>query len=116
MALAALGTLLPVGLPGLGGDPVDAHAVVGEALAGLTVHTTSASAAVGVLAGAAGPETTVVTVLADAGVPADLPDRLAAALAGRAPDAELVVLATGRSGDGVQLGAETAAPEPEADA
>ncbi|MFJ3406409.1 DAK2 domain-containing protein [Promicromonospora sp. NPDC090134] len=116
VALAALGTLLPVGLPDQAGDPVDAHAAVADALAGLTVHATSAAAAVGVLEGAAGPETTVVTVLLDAGVPADLPDRLAAALTGRAPDAELVVLATGRAGDGVQLGAEAAAPEPEAGA
>ncbi|MFD6448462.1 DAK2 domain-containing protein, partial [Promicromonospora sp. NPDC060204] len=116
VALAALGTLLPVGLPDLGGDPVDAHAVVGEALAGLTVHATSAAAAVDLLERAAGPETTVVTALLDAGVPADLPDRLAAVLAGRVPDAELVVLATGHPGDGVQLGVEIAAPEPEADA
>ncbi|MFD7311382.1 DAK2 domain-containing protein [Promicromonospora sp. NPDC059942] len=120
VALAALGTLLPVGLPvglpDLGGDPVDAHAVVGEALAGLTVHGTSAAAAVDLLEEAAGPETTVVTALLDAGVPAELPDQLAAVLAGRAPDAEIVVLATGHPGDGVQLGVEIAAPEPEADA
>lgn len=116
VALAALGTLLPVGLPDQAGDPVDAHAVVGEALAGLAVHATSAAAALDVLEQAAGPETTVVTLLLDAGVPADLPDRLAAALAARAPDAELVVLATGRPGDGVHVGAETATPEPEVDA
>ncbi|WP_036969428.1 hypothetical protein, partial [Promicromonospora kroppenstedtii] len=43
--------------------------------------------------------------------PADLVDRLAAVLAEQAPDAELVVLATGRPGDGVHLGTETDAPE-----
>ncbi|WP_285108649.1 Dak phosphatase, partial [Promicromonospora sp. MEB111] len=116
VALAALGTLLPVGLPDQAGDPVDAHAVVGEALAGLTVHDTSAAAAVDVLEQAAGPGTIVVTALLDAGVPGDLADGLAAALGGCAPDAELVVLSTGRPGDGVHLGAETVAPEPEVDA
>jgi hypothetical protein len=64
------------------------------------------SGAVEALRAAAGPATTVATVLLDADVPDGLPDRLAAALAERAPEAELVVLATGRPGDGVCLGTE----------
>ncbi|GAA2235397.1 hypothetical protein GCM10010413_39010 [Promicromonospora sukumoe] len=113
VALAALGTLLPVGLPDAVGalDPVDAHAIVTEALAALTVRGTTAAAAVDALRQAADPETTVVTALLDTGVPGDLADSLAAVLAERAPDAELVVLPTGRPGDGVQLGTESADTE-----
>ncbi|GHH67873.1 DAK2 domain-containing protein [Promicromonospora soli] len=109
VALAALGTLLPIGLPdqsdALGA--VDARAILDEALAGLTVADARGAAAIDVLREAAGPETTVATVLLDTDVPADLPGRLAAVLAERAPDAELVVLATGRPGDGVCLGTES---------
>lgn len=114
VALAALGTLLPVGLPDDAGslDPVDAHAIVTEALAGLTVRGVPAADAVDALRQAAGPETAVVTALLDTGVPDDLADRLGAVLADRAPDAELVVLSTGRPGDGVQLGTESAGTEP----
>ncbi|WP_423463401.1 DAK2 domain-containing protein [Promicromonospora sp. MS192] len=105
VALAALGTVLPFGVPA---DPgVDARTVVTDALDGLVVVTAGADGATGVLHGAAGPATTVVTALLDAGVPDDLPERLAATLAGRAPDAELVVLATGLPGDGVRLGVES---------
>jgi dihydroxyacetone kinase-like predicted kinase len=108
VALAALGTLLPLGLPDDVGvpDPVDAQALVGEALAGLTVRAVPAAGAVEMLRESAGPETTVVTALLDADVPAELAGRLAAVLAERAPDAELVVLATGRPGAGVHLGTE----------
>ncbi|MDR7384456.1 DAK2 domain-containing protein [Promicromonospora iranensis] len=108
VALAALGTLLPVGLLDEPGDApgTDARAIVDEALAGLTVTTVRADAAVDALRGAAGPATTVVTALLDADVPDGLPDRLAATLAERTPEAELVVLATGRPGDGVCLGTE----------
>ncbi|WP_129789609.1 DAK2 domain-containing protein [Promicromonospora panici] len=107
VALAALGTLLPIGLPDGGGPHgVDAHATVREALAVLTVVATRGAAAVDVLREAAGTGTTVATALLDADAPEGLPDRLAAVLAERAPDAELVVLATGRPGDGVQLGTE----------
>jgi len=108
VALAALGTLLPIGLPDTSGDPhaVDAHAIVEEALAALTVVAARGAAAVDALRAAVGPGTTVATALLDADAPGDLPDQLAAVLAERAPDAELVVLATGRSGDGVHLGTE----------
>lgn len=104
VALAALGTLLPIGLP----DELDAdvRGTVDEALAGLTVTSVRGDAAVEALRAAAGPATTVVTALLDAEVPDDLPDLLAAALTERAPEAELVVLATGRPGDGVCLGME----------
>lgn len=109
VALAALGTLLPIGLPDQSGAPgaVDARAIVAEAFAGLAVAATRGGAAADVLREAAGPQTTVVTALLDADVPADLPDRLAAVLAEHAPDAELVVLETGRPGDGVGLGTES---------
>lgn len=121
VALAALGTLLPLGLPdGVGvPDPVDARALVGEALAGLTVRAMPGADAVEALRESAGPGTTVVTALLDADVPTDLADRLAAVLGEQAPDAELVVLATGRPGGGVHLGTEADAPEtdlPEVDA
>ncbi|MFI2489507.1 DAK2 domain-containing protein [Promicromonospora kroppenstedtii] len=121
VALAALGTLLPLGLPDDVGapDPVDARALVGEALAGLTVRAVPGVDAVEALRQSAGPGTTVVTALLDADVPADLADRLAAVLTELAPDAELVVLATGRPGGGVHLGTETTDPEttdPEVDA
>lgn len=107
VALAALGTVLPFGEPA---DPgVDARAIVADALTGLDVVPARAADAADVLTGAAGPGTTVVTALLDADVPEDLPDRLAEALAARAPDAELVVLATGRPGDGVRLGTESGA-------
>jgi hypothetical protein len=108
VALAALGTLLPIGLPdGSDASPtVDARAIVDQALAALTVVEAQGAAAVGALRDAAGPGTTLATVLLDADVPDGLPDRLAAALAERAPEAELVVLATGRPGDGVHLGTE----------
>lgn len=108
VALAALGTLLPVGLPDEpdASHTVDARATVDEALAGLTVTTVRGDAAVDALRATAGPATVVVTALLDADVPDGLPDRLAAVLAERAPEAELVVLATGRPGDGVCLGTE----------
>ncbi|WP_454859172.1 DAK2 domain-containing protein [Promicromonospora soli] len=108
VALAALGTLLPIGLPDGSGDPhdVDAHGTVVEALAALAVVATRGAAAVDALRESAGAGTVVATALLDADSPEDLPDRLAAVLAERAPDAELVVLATGRPGDGVQLGTE----------
>ena len=77
-----------------------------EAFAALTVVAVPGDAAVETLRRAAGPGTTVVTVLLDADASADLPDELAAVLAERAPEAELVVLATGRPGDGVHLGTE----------
>jgi hypothetical protein len=104
VALAALGTLLPIGLP----DELDAdvRATVDEALAGLTVKSVRGEAAVEALRAAAGPATVVVTALLDEEVPDGLPDLLAAALTERAPEAELVVLATGRPGDGVCLGME----------
>jgi dihydroxyacetone kinase-like predicted kinase len=104
VALAALGTLLPIGLP----DELDAdvRGTVDEALAGLTVTSARSDAAVEALRAAAGPATTVVTALLSAEVPDGLPDLLAAALTERAPEAELVVLATGRPGDGVCLGME----------
>lgn len=104
VALAALGTLLPIGLP----DELDAdvRGTVDEALAGLTVTSVRGEAAVEALRAAAGPATIVVTALLDAEVPDGLPDLLAAALTERAPEAELVVLATGRPGDGVCLGLE----------
>jgi hypothetical protein len=104
VALAALGTLLPIGLP----DELDAdvRGTVAEALAGLTVTSVRSDAAVEALRAAAGPATTVVTALLSAEVPDGLPDLLAAALTERAPEAELVVLATGRPGDGVCLGME----------
>ncbi|MGI5187602.1 DAK2 domain-containing protein [Promicromonospora sp. CA-289599] len=104
VALAALGTLLPIGLP----DELDAdvRATVDEALAGLTVTSVRGDAAVEAVRAAAGPETIVVTALLSADVPDGLPDLLAAALTERAPEAELVVLATGRPGDGVCLGME----------
>lgn len=104
VALAALGTLLPIGLP----DELDAdvRATVDEALAGLTVTSVRGDAAVEALRAAAGPATVVVTALLDEEVPDGLPDLLAAALTERAPEAELVVLATGRPGDGVCLGME----------
>lgn len=104
VALAALGTLLPIGLP----DELDAdvRATVDEALAGLTVTSVRGDAAAEALRAATGPATTVVTALLDAEVPDGLPDLLAAALTERAPEAELVVLATGRPGDGVCLGIE----------
>ncbi|WP_020013757.1 DAK2 domain-containing protein [Promicromonospora sukumoe] len=116
VALAALGTLLPLGLPDDVGvpDPVDARALVGEALAGLTVRAVPGADAVGALRESGGPGTTVVTALLDADVPADLADRLAAVLGEQAPDAELVLLATGRPGDGVHLGTETDVPEVDA--
>lgn len=108
VALAALGTLLPIGLPdgSAGLDGVDARATVREALAALTVVAARGAAAVDALRETAGPGTVVVTALLDTDVPATLPDQLAAALAERAPDAELVVLETGLPGDGVRLGAE----------
>ena len=108
VALAALGTLLPIGLPDGSGAPpaVDARATVDEALAVLTVVTARGGDAVDVLREAAGPGTTVVTVLLDVDVPEGLSGGLSAALAERAPEAELVVLATGRPGDGVHLGTE----------
>ena len=103
VALAALGTLLPIGLPDGPGAPGGGRAGdVHEALAGLTVaaargcHRRRAPCAP-----RRGRLTTVVTALLDAGVPRSLPGRLAAVLAERAPDAELVVLATGRPGEGV---------------
>jgi hypothetical protein len=104
VALAALGMLLPIGLP----DEldVDARGAVDEAFAGLTVTSARGAAAVEALRAAAGPTTIVVTALLDADVPDGLPERLAAALEERAPEAELVVLATGRPGDGVSLGTE----------
>lgn len=104
VALAALGTLLPIGLP----DELDAdvRGTVDKALAGLTVTSVRSDGAVEALRAAAGPATVVVTALLDAGVPDGLPDLLAAALTERAPEAELVVLATGRPGDGVCLGME----------
>lgn len=112
VALAALGTLLPLGLPDDVGvpDPVDARALVSEALAGLTVRAMPGADAVEALRESAGPGTTVVTALLDADVPVDLADRLTAVLGELAPDAELVVLATGRPGDGVHLGTETDVP------
>ncbi|MFC8801266.1 DAK2 domain-containing protein [Promicromonospora sp. NPDC057138] len=108
VALAALGTLLPIGLPDGTGEPlaIDARATVVEALAALTVVAARGAAAVDALRAAVGPGTTVATALLDADAPGDLPGRLAAVLAERAPDAELVVLATGRTGDGVHLGTE----------
>jgi dihydroxyacetone kinase-like predicted kinase len=108
VALAALGTLLPIGLPDGTGTThaVDARAIAEEALAALTVAATRGAVAVDALRDAVGPGTTVATALLDADVPDDLPGRLAAVLAERAPDAELVVLATGRPGDGVRLGTE----------
>lgn len=108
VALAALGTMLPIGLPAGAGDPhdVDARAVVEEAFAALTVAAARGGDAVEALRSAAGPGTAVVTALLDVDAPDGLPDRLAAVLAERAPDAELVVLATGRPGDGVHLGTE----------
>jgi hypothetical protein len=104
VALAALGTLLPIGLP----DEldVDVRGTVDEALAGLTVTSVRSDAAVEAVRAAAGPATVVVTALLSADVPDGLPDLLAAALTERAPEAELVVLATGRPGDGVCLGTE----------
>jgi hypothetical protein len=107
VALAALGTLLPIGLPDeLDADVADVRATVDEALAGLTVTSVRSDGAVEALRAAAGPATVVVTALLDAEVPDGLPDLLAAALTERAPEAELVVLATGRPGDGVCLGLE----------
>lgn len=104
VALAALGTLLPIGLPD---EPdADVRGTVEEALAGLTVTSVRSDAAVEALRAAAGPATIVVTALLDAEVPDGLPGLLAAALTERAPEAELVVLATGRPGDGVYLGME----------
>ncbi|WP_419705892.1 DAK2 domain-containing protein [Promicromonospora sp. NFX87] len=107
VALAALGTLLPIGLPDeLDADVADVRATVDEALAGLTVTSVRGDGAVEALRAAAGPATVVATALLDAEVPDGLPDLLAAALTERAPEAELVVLATGRPGDGVCLGLE----------
>jgi hypothetical protein len=107
VALAALGTLLPIGLPDeLDADVADVRATVDEALAGLTVTSVRSDGAVEALRAAAGPATVVATALLDAEVPDGLPDLLAAALTERAPEAELVVLATGRPGDGVCLGLE----------
>lgn len=111
VALAALGTLLPVGLPdgppdGSASPSVDARAIVDQALAALTVVEAQGAAAVEALRDAAGPGTTLATALLDADVPDGLSGRLAAALAERAPEAELVVLSTGRPGDGVHLGTE----------
>jgi dihydroxyacetone kinase-like predicted kinase len=108
VALAALGTSLPIDPPDGPGDTpaADARAVVDEALAGLTVTTVRAAAAVDAVHAATGPATIVATALLDADVPDDLPGRITAALAERAPEAELVVLATGRPGDGVCLGTE----------
>lgn len=104
VALAALGTLLPIGLSD---EPdADVRGTVEEALAGLTVTSVRSDAAVEALRAAAGPATIVVTALLDAEVPDGLPGLLAAALTERAPEAELVVLATGRPGDGVYLGME----------
>ncbi|MFD6140937.1 DAK2 domain-containing protein [Promicromonospora sp. NPDC060271] len=104
VALAALGTLLPLGLPD---EPdADVRGAVDGAFAGLTVTSVRGDAAVEALRAAAGPETVVVTALLDADTPDGLPDLLAAALTERAPEAELVVLATGRPGDGVRLGME----------
>jgi len=113
VALAALGTVLPIGLPDGFGDPhtVDARATVAEAFATLAVVTVPGGDAVGALRGAAGPATTVVTALLDTHAPAGLPEQLAAVLAELAPDAELVVLTTGRPGDGVCLATETLATE-----
>ncbi|GAB2473543.1 DAK2 domain-containing protein [Promicromonospora xylanilytica] len=106
VALAALGTLLPVGDQTGAAPAVDARAIVGGALAALTVSAARGEAAADALRDATGPATTLVTVLLDADVPDGLPGRLAAVLAERAPEAELVVLPTGRPGDGVQLGTE----------
>lgn len=108
VALAALGTLLPLGLPDESevAHTIDARGTVNEALALLTVVATVAGGAVDALRDAAGPATTVATALLDADVPDTLTDQLVAVLAERAPEAELVVLLTGRPGDGVQLGTE----------
>lgn len=108
VALAALGTLLPIGLPDGSDAPLaaDARATVDEALAALTVVTTQGGQAADALRDAAGPGTTVVTALLDTDVSEDLPGLLAAVLTERAPEAELVVLATGLPGDGVCLGTE----------
>ncbi|MCP2264331.1 hypothetical protein APR03_001667 [Promicromonospora thailandica] len=108
VALAALGTVLPLGVPHADdpAEPVDAPGVVAEAFAGLAVTTARGAGAAEALRAAAGPGTTVVTALLDTDVPADLPGRLAAVLAERAPEAELVVLPTGRPGDEVHLGVE----------
>ncbi|GAA4700286.1 hypothetical protein APR04_000049 [Promicromonospora umidemergens] len=111
VALAALGTLLPVGLPdgppdGSASPSVDARAIVDQALAALTVVEAKGAAAVEALRDAAGPATTLATALLDGDVPDGLSGRLAAALAERAPEAELVVLSTGRPGDRVHLGTE----------
>lgn len=108
VALAALGTLLPIGLPDEPGDPhgLDAGATVRDALAALSVVATSAAGAADALRAAVGPGATVVTALLDADTPEGLPGQLVSVLAERAPDAELVVLATGLPGDGVRLGTE----------
>ncbi|MFD2028467.1 DAK2 domain-containing protein [Promicromonospora aerolata] len=107
VALAALGTLLPVGPPdGSAAHDVDARAIVDEALAALTVVVARGAAATDALRDTAGPATMLATALLDADVPDGLADELAAVLAERAPEAELVVLATGRPGDGVHLGTE----------
>lgn len=106
VALAALGTVVPLDGTPADAEPPDARAVVAEALAALTVLATRAEPAPDALRAACDGATTVVTALLGADVPPDLPDALAAVLAAHAPEAELVALPTGLPGDGVHLGVE----------
>jgi hypothetical protein len=87
----------------------DVPAVVRGALARLRTATTDAAGCAWVLATLlpAGAAPDVVTALTDAAVDHALVTGLAAVVAEHAPGAELVVLPTGRPGDGVTLSVET---------
>ncbi|WP_164545231.1 DAK2 domain-containing protein [Antribacter gilvus] len=107
VALAALGTLLPVD-DTYTADASGVAAEVQEALAGLRVVVVPGAEAEGELERllASLPDAEVVTALLDDDVPPGLAERLAGVVARLAPDAELVARATGRPGGSVQLGAE----------
>ncbi|MFD6175467.1 MULTISPECIES: DAK2 domain-containing protein [unclassified Isoptericola] len=96
-------------MDGDGGVP----AAVRAALARLTTWAGDGAAAARALGDllAAAPDAELVTVLADAAAPPGALDDVVRAAAAGAPDAEVVVLATGRPGAGVTIGVETVGVE-----
>ena len=94
----------------------DAAAVAQDALGRLRTGRADASEPASWMTALAGlveavQEPVVVTVLVDAEVPAEVVAELEAVAAKVAPDAEVVVLPTGRAGTGIALGVEAAGSE-----
>ncbi|ANC29728.1 DAK2 domain protein [Isoptericola dokdonensis DS-3] len=114
-AVAALADALDAAGPA---GPPDVPHVVRAALGRLRTARTAAAEAVGVLGGLVAdvPAPGIVALLPDTGLPASVLDDLAEAAAALAPDADVVVLPTGRPGTGVGIGVEPAsddaAPQP----